>query len=412
MSGTTSVPPPTFGPTGFSIPAAADVLAGRTADIQAAFGGKLNFTTSTGGVTNPTPQGQLAASDAAIINDKNATFLKYTQQVDPAYADGRMQDGIARIYFITRNPALPTVVGATCTGKPGVLIPTGATATATDGTTYLCTGGAQIPSGGSILLQFAAAITGPIACPALSLNRIARTIPGWDTISNPADGVLGVNVETRAAFEARRTASVTKNAIGSLGAILGAVLAVPGVLDAYVRSNDTASPVTAGGVTLPAYALYVAVAGGDPQAVATAIWSKKLPGGPYYAGNTTETVLDPNPGYVIPIPSYSVVFETPIALPILFAVSIPNTVAVPSGATAQIQAAIISAFAGADGGSRAKIGGTVYAARYYAGIMALGAWAAGVEVLLGSSTPTLPTQTVNIDHIPVTSAGNIAVTLV
>ena len=57
----------------------------------------------------------------------------------------------------------------------------------------------------------------------------------------------------------------------------------------------------------------------------------------------------------------------------------------PSNASSLIKAAIISAFAGADGGSRAKIGSTVYASRYYAGVAALGAWANIVSIQIGST---------------------------
>lgn len=413
MSGSTSVPAPVFGPLGFAIPAESDILAGVNADMNAAFGGNLNTGTSGGAVTNPTPQGQLASSLTAIVGDKDATFLRYTQQVDPAFADGRMQDGIARIYFITRNPALATVVTATCTGLVNVTIPVGALAEATDGTQYLCTGAGTIPIGGSIDLQFAAITTGPIACPAGSLSKIARAINGWDTITNAADGVVGANVENRAAFEARRGQSVAKNSRGGASAVLGAVLDVDGVLDAYVISNDTASPATIGGVSLPAYALYVAAVGGADLDVATAIFTKKMPGGPYYAsGNTTVIVNDPNPLYSFPIPSYSVIFERPASLPIFFTVNIANSPAVPADYVAQINAAILAAFAGTDGGPRARIGATVYASRFYAGIALLGSWAEIINVQVGPSSGNANSATVTIAQVPVTSAGNIVINLV
>jgi hypothetical protein len=72
-----------------------------------------------------TPQGQLGSSDAAIIGDCNDQFLQVVRGVDPMYADGRMQDGIARIYFLTRKAATATQVQATCGGLPGVIIPLG-----------------------------------------------------------------------------------------------------------------------------------------------------------------------------------------------------------------------------------------------------------------------------------------------
>jgi hypothetical protein len=87
-----------------------------------------------------------------------------------------------------------------------------------------------------------------------------------------------------------------------------------------------------------------------------------------------------------------VVFERPQALPFEVAVDIVNSPAVPSDAAAQIQAAIIAAFAGADGGTRARIGSMVLASRYYAGIIALGTWAEIASLLLG--TPNAPAAVV------------------
>src|ERR1700726_4597556 len=143
---TTNVPAPVFGPTGFTEPLESAVLAGVLADINAAFGGNLNQSLST-------PQGQLASSLAAIIGEVNDTFIFYTNQTDPAFASGRMQDAIGAIYFLTRNPALSTVVSATCSGLPGVTIPVGALAKAGDGNLYACTGSGIIPAGGSITLS-------------------------------------------------------------------------------------------------------------------------------------------------------------------------------------------------------------------------------------------------------------------
>src|SRR3990167_8845868 len=102
----TAVPTPTFGPNGFVAPSEADVRAGVETDIDSAFGGGLNPALSTS-------QGQLATSETAIIGDANAVFLWFVNQVDPAYSSGRMQDGIARIYYLSRIPGAPTTVDAT-----------------------------------------------------------------------------------------------------------------------------------------------------------------------------------------------------------------------------------------------------------------------------------------------------------
>jgi len=400
----TNVPQPTFGPNGFVAPDASAVFAGVQADINAAFGGNLNPALNT-------PQGQLATSEAAIIDEANTDFVFISNQFDPAFAAGRYQDALGRIYFIERNPAEPTVVQALCSGLSGVVIPVGALAIAADGNIYSCTEAGTIPVGGSITLSFSCTVTGPIACPANSLNAIYQAIPGWDSVNNPSDGVEGSDVESREAFEARRQQTVANNSIGSLPSIYGAVLLVPGVLDAYATENPTGSPLTVGGVTLVANSLYVAAIGGVALDVATAIWRKKSPGCAYN-GNTTVAVED-TAGYEIPYPSYNVTFEIPPALPIIFAVNIANNAQVPSNAAALIQNAIIAAFAGADGGPRARIGSIIYASRFYAPVAAIGPWVQIISIGIGSVNAPAAIVTGSISGTTLTvtavSSGTLAV---
>lgn len=378
---TTSVPFPTFGPKGFIAPQENDILAGVLTDINTAFGGGLNTSLET-------PQGQLATSMAAIVGNVNDTFLKYTQQVDPSYADGRMQDGIARIYFLERKPSLPTVVQAICSGATGTVIPLGALAQAVDGSIYECTVGGTIGASGSVTTSFTNITPGAIACAAGNLNQIYQSILGWDSINNPIDGVIGQDVESRRDFETRRFDSVANNAMGFLNAILGAVWELDDVIDAYVTENFTAAPVTIGGVSVDPHSLYVAVSGGSADEIAKAIWSKKAPGC-NMTGNTTVTVYDDQAGYDPPLPSYQIKFEVPTQLPVIFAVNIADNAQIPSDGDVQIQDAIISAFAGGDGGLRARIGSAIYASRFYAPVAALGSWVQIISIDIGSvNTPS------------------------
>jgi len=99
-------------------------------------------------------------------------------------------------------------------------------------------------------------------------------------------------------------------------------------------------------------------------------------------------------------------------VPVFFAVDIVNNTSVPSNITQLVQDAILAAFNGQDGGSRARIGSTLYAGRYFAGIAAIGN---GVELLsIGIGTAADPTATslaLGIDQLPTLDASNIAVTL-
>lgn len=468
---TTNVPAPTFGANGFVAPAEPDILAGVQADQNAAFGGNLNPALNT-------PAGQLAQSLTAIIGDANDQFLALANGVDPAFASGRMQDAIGRIYFLSRNPAQATVVTATLTGLAGTVIPINAKAIDQAGNVYLCTQAGTIGGGGSVSLTFACSITGPVACPIGFLNAIYQAIPGWDTITNPGAGVEGNDVESRADFEYRRQNSVALNAQGSLASVLAAALSVPGVLDAYASENTTnvnngatftasiagtLMTVTAvasgtiavgdmvtgagvlngtlisslgsgtggtgtynlslsqtvgsesmaaapGGFALVANSIYVAAYGGADADVATAIFTKKMPGC-NYNGNTTVSI-EQTANYSPPYPTYPVTFERPTPTAIKFAVTMQSNAQVPSGAASLVQAAIVAAFNGSDGGARARIGSAIFASRFYAGIAALGPWALIISIQLGVGTANQNSVLMRIDQIPTVTTGDISVAFV
>lgn len=380
---TTLVPTFTFGPTGFVAPSGPAVLAGVQGDINAAFGQNLNYQLTT-------PQGQLASSEAAIISNTYATFQYYTQQVDPAFATGRMQDAIGRIYFLERDPAEPTSLQVSCSGQAAT-IPVGALIQDSSGNTYAATVGGTLPTdGGAITIQFNCTVPGEVPVPAANAVSIYQAINGWDSVT-VVSGVVGRDVESRASFESRRRDSVAGNSFGPITAILGAIAKVANVLDFYGYNNNTASPVTINGVVIGAYSIYISVAGGAAADIAAAILSKKGAGAPM-DGNTTVTVYDENPLYASP-PAYQIKFTVPTALQLLWKVTLVNNSLIPADATSQVQAALIAAASGQSdvqpAPPRTRIGSTVYSAQYVSAINALGSWAQVASILIGSkNTPS------------------------
>ena len=405
MASPSSVPKIQFTLAGVVVPAETDILAGVQADMNAAFGGGLNPALET-------PQGQLASSQTAVIGDKNNEVVTIVNQVDPQYSDGRFQDAIGRIYFLTRKPATPTTVQATVNGLAGTVIPGGTLAQDTSGNTYACSGTVTIDATGSVTAEFQNIETGPIPCAAGTLTQVYQAVPGWDAITNAADGTLGSDVESRADFEYRRRNSVALNGKGTPQAIYAEVFALPDVLDVYVKDNPTGSTVNTGSTNYPvaAHSVYVAVVGGTDADVAAAIWRKKDVGCDYN-GNTSVTVTDES-GYSYPQPTYVVKFERPAALSIKFAVRVVNDVTMPSNIVASIKAAIIARFNGADGTTRERIGSLILASRYYGAVVSAGPNVSLVDVLIGTATPTLSQVSVGIDQKPTLSASDITVTLV
>lgn len=396
------MPQISFTPAGLVLPTEAAVLAGVQADINAAFGGGVNPALET-------PQGQLASSEAAVIADKNAEVALIVNQIDPQYADGRFQDAIARIYYLTRKPATSTSVTATLGGVASTVIPAGTLAQDTGGNTYSLTANATVGVGGTVNAEFQNIATGPIPCPASSLIKVYQSISGWDTITNSADGTLGQDVETREDFEFRRKNSVAINAKGTPESIYAAVFAVDNVLDAYVIDNPTGVAVNTGATNYPvlAHSVYIAVVGGIDADIAAAIWSKKDLGCDYN-GNTSASVTDTS-GYSYPYPTYTVKFERPGPLAIKFAVSIVNSPSLPSDIVTLTKNAIVARFNGTDGTARERIGSTIFASRYYGAVPGS---ASLISILIGTSSATLTQVSVGIDQKPTLSTSDIAVTLI
>ena len=403
----TAVPPVQFTLEGVVLPTDAAILAGVQSDINTAFGGGVNPGLST-------PQGQLASSETAIVAEKNSEIAYVANQVDPQYAEGRFQDAIGRIYFMTREPAESTVVICTLGGIAGTVIPAGTLALDTSQNTYQLLGAVTIGGGGTVTGEFANLVTGPIPCAANSLTQIYQAISGWDTITNPAAGTLGNDVESSQAFELRRENSVAANSHGTTDAIFAAVFAVPGVLNCYVIDNPSGNTVDYGSTSYPLapHSIYVAVVGGEAAAIAQAIWQFKDAGCSYNTAageGSVETVTIYDTRYATPQPAYPVNFIIPGVVSVYFAVKLTS---VPSGIATLIQNAIIAQFNGENGSTPAGIGSLIAASSYYAAVLSvlIGTGATLVSILVGfTSSPTGFDAQVGIDQEPTLSAGHITV---
>lgn len=418
MVDTTNVPPVVFTPTGLVLPTEAAILAGVNQDYNAAFGGNLNPQLSS-------PQGQLCSTTAAVIANANTTFATFVNQVDPDTATGFMQDAIGRIYFMERNPAVPTTVNVQCVGAFGTVIPLSALVQDTSGNIYTCTQAGSIPIGGTITLPFANVTAGPLPCPSNTVTIIYQGINGWESVNNSAPGTIGSNVESPAAFEYRREQSVGKNSQGSLPAAYAAAFGVADVLDVFVTQNNTGATISGAingnpnstAYPVAAHSIYVAVSGGAAQDIANALWKAVNVGAAYQtaaggAGATlvTETVTDDS-GYAIPVPSYTVTFINPVATPIFFAVTLATSALLPADIVNLVQLAVIAQFTGqAQGSTRERIGSQVLASRYFAPVQALGNEVSILTITIGfNSGVGNASLQMGIDQVPTIDASNINV---
>lgn len=397
-------------------PDSADVLQAQQDIWQAAFDNKLNLDPAT-------PQGQLMASLAAIVQDKNSQLLFLANMFNPSTSRGVYQDAIAAIYFITRQAAQATTVQVVCTGLPGTVIAgqdssvTPARVKTMDGTVLVCLIGGTIPAGGEITLPFVAQTSGPVVVEANSVTTIVQAQPGWDTVANPDPGVTGRDVESRQAFEERRRLSVAYNSRSMLASIYARVGNLTGVIDLLARQNRTDAPVEDNGVTLAPHSVYIAVLGGADADIAEAIYNS-VSGGCDYNGNTSVEYTDPVTGAV-----ETILFERPEEYAFAIEVTLQKNATTPSDVGARIKSNILADFYGesypnaGDGTAhdaqvtRIPIGALVYASRFYCPAISAGA-SQLVSVQIGKKGGSLgnAVQMTN-DQYPSLTADDITVTV-
>lgn len=400
-----NVPALQITPEGVVVPDAVTIRNAVLDDENAAFGGDLDITTPS------TPQAHLADQLTANIQDSNAAITYMISQVDPATAEGRMQDGIARIYFLDRKGATSSVVQAQCTGQPGSLQPVAILAQDDAGNLWQSDGAFTFPPGGVITVQFSCVTTGPIQLGIGALTRIAQASPGWDAVTNLAAATIGSNVESRAEFEIRRALSVEKNAHGTPGAIRSAVFGVEGVIDVFVYDNFTNSTILYGATNypIPPHSIYVGVVGGLAEDIARAIEIKK-DAGCGMTGNTT--VMLPDNDYSYPQPVYAYQFNIPDSLSVKFLITIANSPSLPANITQLATQVVINTLSGTNGAQRARMGGEIFASSYYGPIAAISSAVQIIGIKVGSVTPNLDSLSLGIDQEPVVSAADITVILV
>lgn len=400
-----NVPKLTITYQGVTVPQATAIRTGVLADYNVAFGGNLNVTSSA------TPQAHIADNLTQDITDANAAVAAVVAGVDPATSEGRFQDAIGRIYFLTRKGATASVVLATVTGQPGAVLSAGALARDVNGLYWMSSGAVTFPIGGVASVEFACTTPGPVQLGVGELNRIAQASPGWDAINNAGAAVTGTNVESRAEFEARRFASVSKNGSGSASSIRGAVWDVPGVIDVYAYDNRRGSPVEVGptAYSIPANCVYVAVVGGSDAGVGKAIYQRKN-GGCNLDGNTTVVVTDDESGVAFPYPTYEIQFERPSALSVKFLVQIKASAALPSNLQQLVRQSVLDTFNGVgDSQARARVGGVIFASSYYAGVSAISQSILILSIKVGVATADADSLEIGIDQAPTLSSIDVEV---
>ncbi len=354
---------------GLKIPSTEEIREEVIKEWQQIFNNNLN--------TMPqSPQGQIIDSQTAHIATKNIEILKLSQQFNPLTAEGVWQDALGHIYFLKRKVAQSTRVVCFLLGLPGTYIPQNSKvstsndylSSSSDKIFYL-ENGCTLDENGRGVATFISETTGPIEVKANEINKIISVLPGWDSVINNDEGIVGRNEESQQEFEGRRYLSVSKNAHGSAAAVYGALADLENVVDLAVIENRKNIVQEISGVRVNPHSLFISILGGNDKEIAQTIYQKLSAGCDTSGSLQIQHVAEEFSNAVY---TYFITRPTPLSFEIQ--VKIRLTLLTPATIEEDLQKKIFENFYGLDEtissvstheAEKVRMASTVYSSRFY-----------------------------------------------
>lgn len=290
--------------------------------------------------------GQLVALFANAIHDANGETLAAYNAFSPSTAQGTGLSSVVKINGIRRKSPTYSSADILIIGQVGAVIDSG---TVRDTASYLwdLPDEVVIPAAGQILVTATCRTIGAIQAPAGAISLIATPTQGWQSATNPAPATAGLPVETDSALRQRQALSTALPAQTILESLVGALLAITGVVRVKVYENDTNLPDAAG---IPAHAIAVIIEGGDVSVIGQVLAAKKSPGVGTY-GDVLQVQTD---AYGIPHP---IRFFRSTLRPVAWYVTLKPLRGYTADVAAAIQASLASYTNGLDIGQAQKLTG-------------------------------------------------------
>lgn len=219
------------------------------------------------------------------------------QQFDPRSATGPSQSSLVQLNGISRLDAAPSNAQEVLTGTPFAPIPAGQLVSDVNNVNqWATTEDVVLDSLGSATVTVRCTVTGPTAALAGTLTNIVTPYPGLSSVTNPADAVLGRNIETDTELRARQRLSTMAPASSPVESVYANLANVPGVTYARVRQNNTLTVDSNG---IPGKSVAAVVVGGEPIDIAMTLLARTGIVAEWY-GSSTMTLFDvQNESYVV-----------------------------------------------------------------------------------------------------------------
>lgn len=269
------------------------------AEFKAVFGQDL--------ITEPsTPQGVLITR---IVEDRDAIArnnVELANQINPSVAGGIFLDALSSLTGGSRRRATRSLIyDVVFGGVPSTLIPTGSIAESENGDQFETISPLIIGTNGTITGTLRATVYGEISVPVNSLNKVASSILGWETVTNPNAAVIGTQQESDVQLRRRRRQTLALQTTSVNEAIVSRLYDIEDVHSLYFLENFENTTQTISDITLKPHSIWVCVHGGSDTDIAYALYSTKTAGAAYN-GSESVLVTDSNTGR-----QYEVNFDRP-----------------------------------------------------------------------------------------------------
>lgn len=316
-----TTPTCTIGPAGVARPTLDDCLAYFVSGMQGIYGSDLYL-------GSDCQDGELVGLWASALDDTNAQCVAAYNSFSPATAQGAGLSSNVKINGLARDVPSYSTVSVLIVGQAYTNISNGLVADAA-GNAWALPASVVIPASGQIAVTATCQTLGAVALAAGQAMTISTQTYGWQSATTAATAAPGNPVEDDAQLRARQAVSTTIPAQTGMAGLVGALLALPGVVSVIPYENDT-DLTDANGV--PAHAIAMLIQGGSAAQIASTILLKKMSGSVTY-GTTSATVNDQSG-----IPR-QINWFIPTSVPITFTI----TVKALAGFTTDVEAAIQTA---------------------------------------------------------------------
>ncbi len=316
---------------GLIVPDTADLLSDTQQEFKDAFGQDLI-------VTPDTPQGVLITALTVVKDSLVRNNAALANQINPIIAGGIFLDAILALTGYSRFSNTYSYVTENMAGVPGAVIPSGITVSNSNGDIFASNSPVTLNSFGQGSVTFTAINPGPIVATAGTLTTIVDGALGLETVTNPADAILGTDTESDVDAKVRRKVTLALQGTSLPEAIISGVNKTTGVNSLAFRENVSTATQIIDGVTMVSHSIYLCVDGGTDVDVATTLNNKKGGGCSYNNG----------PGINISVPitnqfsnqTIDVLFDRPNLIPILVRATVGISQAIEDPTTAVVNAII------------------------------------------------------------------------